>query len=79
MGFGGKFCIHLRQVSAVHAGLAPTDEQLRHARQVLAASADGSVGRVNGQMVDVPVIAGALRLLEGYEALAGTPARDTAT
>jgi citrate lyase subunit beta/citryl-CoA lyase len=79
LGFGGKLCIHPRQVSAVHAGLAPTDEQLEHARQVLAASADGSVGRVNGQMVDVPVIARARHLLQRNEARAGAPARDTAT
>jgi citrate lyase subunit beta/citryl-CoA lyase len=79
LGFGGKLCIHPRQVAAVHAGLAPTEEQVRHARQVLAAVADGGAGRVDGHMVDVPVLARARRLLERYDSPAGAPGTTPAT
>jgi citrate lyase subunit beta/citryl-CoA lyase len=73
LGFGGKLCIHPRQVSAVHAGLSPTEEQVRHARRVLTAAADGGAGRVDGQMVDLPLVVRARRLLERYESPAGAP------
>ncbi len=63
LGFGGKLCAHPRQVHAVHAGLRPSDEELRQARRVVAASAEGGAGRVDGQMVDRPVVERARQLL----------------
>jgi citrate lyase subunit beta/citryl-CoA lyase len=62
-GFGGKLCIHPRQVTAVGAAFLPTAEQLSWAARVVAAAGGGSVARVDGHMVDVPVVARARDLL----------------
>ncbi|TKV58972.1 CoA ester lyase [Nakamurella flava] len=67
-GFGGKLCIHPRQVAAVRAAFAPTEEQLAWARSVLAAG-EAAV-QIDGRMIDKPVIAAARRILR----LAGTDA-----
>lgn len=67
-GFGGKLCIHPRQVAAVRAAFAPTDEQLAWARSVLAAG-EAAV-QIDGRMIDKPVVAAAHRILR----LAGTDA-----
>ncbi len=61
VGFTGSLCIHPRQVAAVRAGFAPTAEELRWARSVVAAGA--SAARVDGRMVDRPVVERARRLL----------------
>ncbi|MFP6850426.1 MAG: CoA ester lyase [Pseudomonas sp.] len=57
MGFGGKLCIHPRQVSVVNQAFAPTAEEEAWARRVLAAasSEEGAV-RLDGQMIDRPVV-----------------------
>jgi citrate lyase subunit beta/citryl-CoA lyase len=64
-GFGGKLCIHPRQVAVVRDALAPTHEELDWARRVVAANAAsaGSVVQVDGRMVDVPVVLRAERIL----------------
>lgn len=57
-GFGGKLCIHPRQVAAVHHAMTPSAEEIDHARRVIAADA-GSAGaavQVDGRMVDAPVV-----------------------
>ncbi|MFG2520337.1 HpcH/HpaI aldolase/citrate lyase family protein [Streptomyces sp. NPDC048527] len=61
LGFGGKLCIHPKQLPAVTAGFAPTDEELAWARKVLAAG--DAVSAVDGVMVDRPVQERARRLL----------------
>lgn len=38
LGFGGKLCIHPRQVDAVNVALAPSDPEIAWARRILAAS-----------------------------------------
>lgn len=63
LGFGGKFCIHPHQVSAVNAGFSPSEEEVRRARRILAGVADGAVRRLDGQMVDRPVVEGARAVL----------------
>jgi citrate lyase beta subunit len=60
LGFGGKACIHPRQVPIVERAFAPTTEELDRARRVVsayeAATARGEgVVRVDGAMVDRPV------------------------
>ncbi len=65
LGFGGKLCIHPRQVAAVNAGFAPPQAQLAWARRVLEAaeaSGDNAV-RLDGKLVDRPVIERARALL----------------
>jgi citrate lyase subunit beta / citryl-CoA lyase len=65
LGFGGKMCIHPKQVAAVNAGYGPTVAEVAWARQVLAAIAANEAGaqRVGGQMVDRPVIERARAIL----------------
>lgn len=64
-GFGAKLCIHPEQVAPVQAALGPSAEQLAWARRVDAAmrEAGGGVIRLDGRMVDAPVLQLARRLL----------------
>jgi citrate lyase beta subunit len=60
LGFGGKACIHPRQVPIVERAFAPTADELERAQRVVdayeAATARGEgVVRVDGAMVDLPV------------------------
>ena len=66
LGFGGKLCIHPRQVEAVNAAFAPTEAELEWARRVLSAvqESDGSAFTLDGRMVDEPVLARAKRIIE---------------
>jgi citrate lyase subunit beta/citryl-CoA lyase len=65
LGFGGKLCIHPRQVEGVHRGFAPSAEELDWAKRVLAAaaSAGGAAVAVDGKMVDKPVLLRAQAIL----------------
>jgi citrate lyase subunit beta / citryl-CoA lyase len=58
MGFGGKLCIHPKQVPHVNAVFAPTADELSWARRVVAAAAEskGAAVALDGRMVDRPVI-----------------------
>jgi citrate lyase subunit beta/citryl-CoA lyase len=64
-GFGGKLCIHPRQVAAVNEAFAPTAAQLAWAREVIDAWSGSGGGAValNGKMIDRPVVEAARRLL----------------
>lgn len=57
-GFGGKLCIHPRQVAHVNAAFAPSAEEAAWARRVLQAveTTDGAAVAVDGKMVDRPVV-----------------------
>jgi citrate lyase subunit beta / citryl-CoA lyase len=66
LGYGAKMCIHPLQIAAVRAALVPDPQALDWARRVLAAwqASDGSGAiRVDGRMVDRPVILKAERML----------------
>jgi citrate lyase subunit beta / citryl-CoA lyase len=56
LGFTGKLCIHPAQVDAVNSAFTPGAEELDWARRVVAAAAAGGIVRVDGQMVDAPVV-----------------------
>ncbi|NML35004.1 HpcH/HpaI aldolase/citrate lyase family protein [Paraburkholderia antibiotica] len=66
-GFGGKLCIHPKQIDAVHRAYAWSDAETEWARRVLAAvdASQGAAVAVDGKMVDMPVILKARRILEG--------------
>ncbi|GAB1577832.1 HpcH/HpaI aldolase/citrate lyase family protein [Bordetella petrii] len=57
LGFGGKLCIHPRQVEPVNRGFLPSDEELSWARRVARAVAQGGRGAmtVDGKLVDKPL------------------------
>ena len=69
LGFSGKAVIHPNQLKVVHACFDPTPEQLEHAERIVAAF-DKAQSRglgaiaVDGQMVDLPVVDKARRILE---------------
>jgi len=72
LGLRGKLCIHPAQLVAVHRALAPTQEELEHARRVVAAweeteAAGGAIGVVDGRLVDLPVVARARAVIEADE------------
>jgi citrate lyase subunit beta/citryl-CoA lyase len=58
LGFGGKACIHPNQVDIVNECFAPTAAEVRWAEVVVAAFATsaGDAVRVEGRMVDRPVL-----------------------
>jgi len=65
-GFGGKLCIHPRQVEIVNLVFTPTAAERAWALQVVDAieRAGGATVTVEGKMVDKPVLAKALRILQ---------------
>lgn len=65
LGFGGKLCIHPRQVTVVNTGLSPSAEDRDWAHRVLAANAThgGAAFQLDGRMVDAPVLRRAERIL----------------
>lgn len=58
LGFGGKLCIHPRQVALVNQGLSPSADEIAWANEVMAAAARsaGAVVAMGGKMIDKPVI-----------------------
>ncbi len=69
-GFGGKLCIHPRQVQTVNQAFLPTADELRWARRVLSAAAEsrGAAVRLDGQMIDRPVVLRAEAIVHAVEA-----------
>ncbi|WP_447802794.1 HpcH/HpaI aldolase/citrate lyase family protein [Pseudomonas serbica] len=64
MGMGGALCIHPRQVPVVHAAMAPSAEEMAWAQRVVSAAESGEAAfKVDGEMVDAPVLGRARRLL----------------
>lgn len=64
-GFGAKLCVHPAQLDAVLRGFAPSEAQCQWAQKILEAAAVGSgAQRLNGEMIDKPVIARAQAILE---------------
>ncbi|MFT8736352.1 MAG: CoA ester lyase [Zymomonas mobilis] len=53
LGFGGKLCIHPRQITPIFKGFLPDDSEIAWAHRVLAAGEGAQ--RVDGAMVDEPV------------------------
>jgi citrate lyase subunit beta/citryl-CoA lyase len=64
-GFGGKLCIHPKQVAAINAAFSSSADELVWAERVVAAAARSGGGAValDGKMIDKPVLAKAQRIL----------------
>lgn len=77
-GFGGKLCIHPKQVATANATLAPSAEELDWARRLLAANLEAGPGQgaftFDGGMADAPVIQRARQIVE--ESSVGSPAME---
>jgi citrate lyase subunit beta/citryl-CoA lyase len=65
LGFGGKLCIHPKQVALVNECFLPAAEEVAWACRVVEAAdaAQGSAVRLDGQMIDRPVVLKAERVL----------------
>ena len=70
-GFGAKLCIHPKQIPIVKRAFTPSPEELDWAKRVISAdkAAKGQTVKVDGKMVDRPVVMLAHRIL----VLAGNP------
>lgn len=65
-GFTGRLAIHPDQVPIINENFAPSDEEMAHARRVVAAFAqapDAGVVGIDGKMYDVPHLKAARRTL----------------
>ena len=71
MGFGGKLCIHPKQVSLVKDAFMPTEAEVSWAYRVIEAdkASKGGAIKLDGRMIDRPVVLLAQRTL----AIAGKP------
>ncbi|HSE82143.1 MAG TPA: CoA ester lyase [Gaiellaceae bacterium] len=72
LGFRGKACIHPSQIEIVNRVFSPTKEEQEHARRVIDAYehaiADGrGVVALDGEMIDLPVVERARRVLAETE------------
>ena len=58
LGFGGKLCIHPKQVANVNAAFSPDETEIAWAHKVLEAAkrSGGAAVAVDGRMIDRPVI-----------------------
>jgi citrate lyase subunit beta/citryl-CoA lyase len=66
-GFAGMLAIHPGQVPVINAAFTPGEEEIAHARAIVAAfSANPSAGalQLDGRMIDQPHLEQARRLLE---------------
>jgi len=65
MGFGGKLCIHPKQVAIVIKAFTPTEDELAWAQRVIEADAasKGGAVKLDGRMIDRPVVLLAKRTL----------------
>lgn len=70
LGFGGKLCIHPRQVAGVNRYFAPSEAERDWAQRVLdaATASRGAAVAVDGKMVDRPVILRAQAILDEAKA-----------
>lgn len=68
LGFGGKLCIHPRQIEPTLRGFGPTEEEVMRARRILAAESGDAI-LVDGEMVDQPVRLRAEQILSAVERL----------
>lgn len=75
LGFGGKLCIHPRQVPPVREAFIPSAEQIQWARNVVEAGRSGAVTTVDNTMVDRPILIRARQLLARAERAHPSPVR----
>jgi citrate lyase subunit beta/citryl-CoA lyase len=66
-GFTGKLAIHPAQVPVINAAFTPSEDDVEHARKIVAAfeaQPGAGVLSVGGKMVDLPHLTQARRVLE---------------
>jgi len=70
LGFGGKLCIHPKQVAVVNRAFTPSADEVAWAQRVIDADAraGGAAVAVDGKMVDRPVVLRATTILREAKA-----------
>lgn len=63
LGFGGKLAIHPKQVEQIRQAFRPDEKTVAWARNIVSKTASGEAIRVDGEMVDRPVIESARLIL----------------
>lgn len=65
LGFGGKLCIHPKQIAIVEQAFLPNAQDIAWAQRVLKAATEslGAAVALDGQMIDKPVIERAQSIL----------------
>jgi citrate lyase subunit beta / citryl-CoA lyase len=65
LGFGGKLCIHPKQIAPVHEAFAPTADEIAWAKRIVEANekSKGAAVSLEGTMIDRPVVARARAIL----------------
>jgi citrate lyase subunit beta/citryl-CoA lyase/(S)-citramalyl-CoA lyase len=68
MGFSGKVAIHPSQVPIINMAFSPDSHELEQARKIVEASSatEGNICVVDGQMIGIPFIDAARRLLDEF-------------
>jgi len=69
MGFGGKLCIHPRQIAPVNAAFSPSDDEVAWARRVVAVGDITGAAKLDGKLIDRPVVARARRILDRVDSV----------
>jgi citrate lyase beta subunit len=66
MGFTGKALIHPNQIDTVHQAMAPSDEEIALAQEIVSAFENSGRGvtAVRGKMIDEPVVVQARKVLK---------------
>ena len=72
LGFSGKFVIHPSHVAAVNQAFTPTEEESTRARRIIeafdaAVAAGSGIAKLDGRMIDRPVVVAARRVLARAE------------
>lgn len=63
LGFGGKMAIHPAQIDPIRGAFTPSDAAIAWAHKILAAGSSGEATRIDGEMVDRPIVERAHRIL----------------
>ena len=66
LGFHARSVIHPAQIDRILSALAPTDEEVAWAKEIIAAdeACGGNVTLVNGKFIEAPVVKRATRIIE---------------
>lgn len=73
-GFSGGTCVHPGLVTALNEAFTPSSDEVAHAIRLIQADAEAAAAgrgsfRVDGKMIDIPVIERARKLLARHEAI----------
>ena len=69
LGFGGKLCIHPRQVPIVNEGYSPKPDEVERARRIVKAAEAAGIGAIqlDGKLIDRPVVERARAVLSSLK------------